>query len=160
MSAQANSLGKAKKPKKLSRGQIVKKLDSAYSQYIRVKDAVGGDATCVTCGVTKHWKELQNGHFYTRGRYATRWDDDNCHVQCMRCNVMLKGNYIAYTKYMINRYGMDFVDELEIKSLTTYKISTVELVEKIELYKQKVTELQLANKSIVIDTSTEWGYVV
>lgn len=146
--------------KKMSRKQLVKKLDSAYSQYIRVKDAVGGDATCVTCGVKKPWKELQNGHFYTRGRYPTRWDDDNCHVQCYRCNIALKGNYINYTKYMINRYGMEYLDILEAKSLSTVKLSTPDIIELIEVYKAKVVALQVTNKSIVIDVDTEWGYVV
>ena len=145
---------------KVSRGKLVRKLDSVYSQYIRLKDSVGGDATCVTCGITKPWKELQNGHFYTRGRYSTRWDDDNCHVQCYRCNVALKGNYIAYTKYMINRYGMDFVDELERKSLNSEKITTVGLAELIQFYQDKVNEMMTPSSSIPTEVALDnsaWG---
>ena len=137
---------------KASRGVLIKELDKAYSQYIRVKDAVGGDATCVTCGVTKPWKELQNGHFYTRGRYATRWDDANCHVQCYRCNVVLKGNYITYTKYMINRYGMEFVDELERKSLTSVKIPTPQLRELIVHYRQQVKAITQSGYPVPVST--------
>lgn len=129
-----------KKKKAPTRGQLVKKLDAAFSQYIRSKDARDGVAECVTCHTVADWKTLQNGHFYTRGRYATRWDEMNCHVQCYRCNVALKGNYIEYTKYMIDRYGREAVDELDAKSRTTVKVTTQEIKELTELYKNKVKE--------------------
>ncbi len=124
-----------------SRSELVKRLDSVFSQYIRLKDSVGGPASCVTCGGTKPWKEMQNGHFFTRGRQTTRWDEMNCHVQDYRCNVILSGNYINYTRFMIDRYGREAVDELEKKSLSGEKITTPELRERIEYYKNKVNEL-------------------
>lgn len=95
-------------------------------------------AVCVTCGAVKPWKEMQNAHFYTRARYPTRWSEDNCHVGCYRCNVILSGNYIVYTKYMLDRYGREFVDELERTSNSGIKISTPEIRERITLYTQKV----------------------
>jgi len=55
-----------KSKKKPSRGKLVKKLDAVFSQYIRLKDSVGGYATCFTCGKKDHWKKLQNGHFQSR----------------------------------------------------------------------------------------------
>jgi hypothetical protein len=143
--------------KKITRGAVVKKLDAAFSQYIRIKDARMGDATCVTCGVTKPWKELQNGHFYTRGRYPTRWDETNCHVQCMRCNVMLKGNYIPYTKYMIDRYGREYVDELERISLSTVKYPTPTLMEMLEHYKQEVQRYERGEVMTPLDKTHPWG---
>lgn len=127
--------GKKPKVKRVSRSQLVKKLDSIFSQYIRQKESVDGMGRCVTCGDTKPWQQQQNGHFYTRGRYPTRWDEDNCHIQCVACNVFKKGNYIAYTMYMIDRYGREYVDNLEIKSKSTAKITSVELQEMIEKYK-------------------------
>lgn len=143
--------------KKMSRKQAIKKLDSVFSQYIRLKDSLGGDATCVTCGITKPWKDLQNGHFYTRGRFPTRWDEDNCHVQCYRCNVLLKGNYINYTKYMIDRYGREYVDHLEARSLATTKLATPVLMERIEFYADIVRQLQVMNGNAVTIDKTPWG---
>lgn len=129
-----------------SRSQLVKKLDSIFSQYIRLKDAEWRDgelqAMCVTSGEWKPWKQQQNGHFYSRGRYPTRWDEMNCHVQSYRSNVLFKGDYINYTRYMIDRYGREAVDELERKSLSGTKIPTPVLREMIEEYKIKVKELQ------------------
>lgn len=128
-----------KKSKRPARGVLVKRLDAIFSQYIRLSKP----NVCVTCYEAKHWKELQNGHFYSRGRYATRWDEMNCHCQCYKCNVILHGNYISYTKYMLDKYGREAVDQLEIKSKSTVKISTPELEERIEYYKNKVKELNV-----------------
>ncbi len=130
-----------KKVKRVSRGQLVKKLDTVYSQYIRLSNSVDGDTTCVTCGDHKPWTQHQNGHFYTRGRYATRWDDMNCKPQCVACNVFLKGNYINYTMYMIDRYGREAVDQLEVKSKSTIKLTTYDLQQMIDEYKLKTKEL-------------------
>ena len=60
----------------------------------------------------------------------------NCHSGCYRCNVLLKGNYIAYTLYMIDRYGREAVDKLEIKAKSNTKITTVEIREMIDKYKK------------------------
>lgn len=128
-----------KKKKAKTRSQTVKELDAIFSQYIRLSESdINGYGDCVTCGERKFWKELQNGHFYTRGRYPTRWDEDNCHSQDYRCNVIFNGNYINYTRFMLDSYGREFVDELERKSLNGTKISTPELREKIAYYKQEV----------------------
>ena len=43
-------------------------------------------------------------HFITRACWYYRYDEDNCHAGCMRCNVILNGNYIEYTRYMQNKY--------------------------------------------------------
>lgn len=120
--------------KKQTRSQLVKKLDKVFSEYIRISKSVDGIGTCVTCGTSKPWKEMQNGHFYSRGRYGTRWHEDNCHIQDAACNVFLKGNYINYTKYMIDKYGREYVDELERLSKSSQKITTPQIEEMIELY--------------------------
>lgn len=136
----ASKIKKTKTPKKktMSRSQLVKRLDSVFSQYVRLRDDGNG---CITCGDKKPWKEMQACHFYTRGRQATRWHESNVFGGCYRCNVLLKGNYINYTRYMIDRFGREFVDQLGYESLNGAKISTPELREKIEYYRGKVAEL-------------------
>lgn len=137
---------KAKTPKKKAptRSQLVKKLDTVYSQYVRLdKSDSNGNVSCVTCGDVMFWKQAQNGHFISRAKYPTRWHDDNCNVQCMRCNVFLKGNYIEYTIYMIDSYGRDYVDELKALSVSGEKMSTPDMKELIEFYKKEVNKLKL-----------------
>jgi hypothetical protein len=98
--------------------------------------------TCVTCWDKKHYKEIQNGHFISRGNYKYRWDEDNCFPQCMPCNIYKSGNYIAYTLFMIWKYGKQKVEEIQ-NDKELIKISTPELREKIEEYKKKVLQLEL-----------------
>ena len=130
---------KPTKKKAPTRPQLVKKLDKVFSIYIRLRTADEfGMVTCVTSGLRGHWKTMQAGHFYTRGRYPTRWDETNVHVQSVQSNIFLKGDYINYTRFMIDKYGREYVDELEIKSKSTEKITTVKLKEMIEYYENVV----------------------
>lgn len=136
---------KAKKPatKPVKRSKIVKDLDAIFSQYIRLKYANEyGEVECYTCGSKMNWKEAQNGHFYSRSRYATRWDEANCRVQDYRCNVALGGNYIVYTRKMLAEIGAEALDEIELHSKSVEKIPTSLLIEKISYYKTEVAQIK------------------
>jgi hypothetical protein len=124
----------AKKP---SRKTIITKLDSIFSQYIRLRYSKNEIATCVTCGKSDNWKKMQNGHFVSRKHYATRWDEDNCQVQCSGCNVFRYGEQYLFSKYL----GADLSEELLMKSRKIQKFSDTELLDMIELYNEKVNNL-------------------
>lgn len=126
---------------KSTRKQLVAKLDAAFSQYVRLRYAVAGDATCVTCGVSKPWKQMQAGHYESRGYYPTRWDEHNVHVQCYGCNVARKGNYPMYARYMVARYGASILDELHLKAHSGVKIPTPVLAEYVDYYQDQVKRL-------------------
>ena len=125
-----------KKPKAKTRSYYVKQLDSVFSLYIRQSKP----NVCVTCGKKDDPKNLQNGHFYSRAKYPTRWHEDNCHPQCPRCNVFMKGMYIEYTMFMIDKYGREYVDELKELAYSRKKITTVEIKEMIEKYQNLLTK--------------------
>jgi 5-methylcytosine-specific restriction endonuclease McrA len=124
----------AKKP---SRKTIITKLDSIFSQYIRLRYSKNEISECVTCGKQDHWKKLQAGHFVSRKHYATRWDEDNVQVQCSGCNVFRYGEQYLFSKYL----GVDLSEELLIKSRKIQKFSDSELLDMIELYNEKVNNL-------------------
>jgi 5-methylcytosine-specific restriction endonuclease McrA len=124
----------AKKP---SRKTIITKLDSIFSQYIRLRYSKNEIATCVTCGKQDHWKKLQAGHFVSRKHYATRWDEDNVQVQCSGCNVFRYGEQYLFSKYL----GANLSEELLMKSRKIQKFSDSELLDMIELYNEKVNNL-------------------
>ena len=132
--------------KKTERQKAVESLDKIFSEFIRRRKAVMDIATCVTCGIAKPWKEMQCGHYISRGKFGTRWDEKNCHVQCYACNVMLHGNYPKYARYLIGTYGINILDELELKGNSTPRFSVGELLLMVDEYKRKV-EL-LTNGSI------------
>jgi len=130
-----------KSKKKPSRSKLVKKLDAIFSQYIRLKDSVDGYATCFTCGKKDHWKKLQNGHFQSRKHYATRWDEQNCQVQCAGCNVFRYGEQFLFAKYLDERFYAGLSDELYFKSKQIVKFSNIEIEDMILKYKNLVDSM-------------------
>lgn len=88
---------------------------------------------------------MQNGHYVSRVYHATRWLDTNCHPQCYRCNVGLSGNYAEYTLFMIKTYGADVIQELVTLSHKTPKYSKLELMDKINYYKEQLESYESNN---------------
>ena len=125
-------------PRKASRKTLVKKLDTIFSIYIRRRYAKDNIAECVTCGKRDNWKNLQAGHFMSRKHYATRWDEDNVEVQCMGCNVYRYGEQYLFAKHL----GEDKADELLVKSRQIKKFTDADLLDLIDLYTNKVDNLQ------------------
>lgn len=123
--------------KKPSRKTIITKLDNIFSQYIRLRYSKNEISECVTCGKQDHWKKLQAGHFISRKHYATRWDENNVQVQCSGCNVFRYGEQYLFSKYL----GTELSEELLIKSRKIQKFTDYELLEMIEIYKDKVNNL-------------------
>ena len=122
--------------------KLKKKLDSLFSQYIRLRNADHlGRVKCFTCGVEKHWKEQQAGHFQSRSHHSTRWDEVNVQVQCVKCNMYRQGEQYKFGLYLDQRFGDGTAEELEIRSKTIVKLNRTDYEEAIERYKQKIKEL-------------------
>lgn len=130
--------------KKLSRSKLIKKYDSIFSIYIRLRDS-NRDwiVVCPLCWAKIPRKKSQNMHFISRWVLKYRYDEDNCHAWCYRCNVLLHWNYISYTRWMQNKYWMERIDEM-INDKTISKLATFEIEEAIAEYTIKCK--QLANK--------------
>lgn len=57
------------------------------SRIIRLKAACDqGYCKCFTCGVIKHWKNIDAGHWISRGKRATKYHRQNIRPQCKQCN--------------------------------------------------------------------------
>lgn len=114
----------------------------ACSQYIRQKYADWrGNATCITCGLTKPWKQQQAGHFIPGRRNSILFDIRNIHVQCYGCNVRKQGNSIKYFRFMQDKYGDKVIEELEQLEKVDKQFTIPELQEKIEHFKKLIKEL-------------------
>ena len=106
-------------PKTKTLRKKVDELAVQMQKYVRLKEAVenGGYCTCVSCGVVKHWKEMDGGHYVSRNHQATKVMEENIHPQCKGCNLRSgKGDTLInldYRKWMIDFYGEAFVIELE-----------------------------------------------
>jgi 5-methylcytosine-specific restriction endonuclease McrA len=120
---------------KTKRKSLIDKLDKEFSIFIRNRYAKNGLAECVTCGSIKEVKQLQCGHFMSRKHYSTRWEEDNCQVQCYTCNVMRYGEQYKFGLYLNATYNKNKAEELLIKSKQTLKLTDADLEEMIEKYK-------------------------
>ena len=122
--------------------KLKKKLDVLFSQYIRRRNADHlGRVKCFTCGVEKHWKEQQAGHFQSRSHHSTRWDEVYVQVLCVKCNMFRQGEQYKFGLYLDDRFGDGTAEDLENRAKTIVKLNRVDYEEAIERYKQKIKEL-------------------
>ena len=131
-------------PKKISRKNLIKKLDSVFSEYIRRKYAdKNGVVKCYTCEKKAYWKGqgIQNGHFISRSSRILRWDEDNCRPQCYQCNCMRYGQNYIFAMNLNKEFGYDKAAELLQKSRQLIKQADFELIELIDHYKSLVDSL-------------------
>lgn len=127
----------------MTRSKIVKKLDKIFSDYIRQREADEfGITECYTCGKKDSWKRLQCGHFQSRKHYATRWDETNCQVQCAACNVFRYGEQYRFGLRLDQDFGEGTAEGLLNKTRKAVKLSNVDLLDMIEMYQEKLKELQ------------------
>lgn len=115
------------------------RLDRVFSEFVRREHADRqGYVACVTCHRKCHWKSMTCGHFVSRVHLSTRWDPENCHPQCWRCNKDLRGNLSAYSVYLLNRFGTGILHRLEGKKRDKLKLYRADLLALIEIYREKL----------------------
>ena len=126
------------KIKKPTRSKLVKKLDTVFSQWVRLSNADrDGYCTCVTCSKRLHWKEIQAGHFQSRAHYSIRWSELNVFPQCVGCNVFKYGEQYKYSLFL----GKDAAEVLYLKSKEIVKFTNYELEDKINDYSLRLKKL-------------------
>ena len=125
--------------------KLKKELDKYFSLYIRLRWATKeGLCQCVTCGKVAHYKTggMQCGHFQSRRHLSTRWNEQNCDVQCLKCNCFSQGEQFQFSIYLENKYGKGTAETLEYMARQITKISRSDYEEKITYYKDLVEKLK------------------
>lgn len=107
-------------------------LQTLFNTAIRLRDK---NKPCVSCG-GKLGEKYDAGHFFSCGAYPNlRFNEDNVHAQCVRCNQHLHGNIAEYSKGLVMRIGQERVDKLYEARKTSKKLSIPEIAELIMHYK-------------------------
>ncbi len=119
---------------------------SWFSKYIRVRDTdERGYCRCISCNTVKNWKEMDCGHFISKGSdSALKYNELNNNAQCYSCNVMKSGNLIEYRKGLVEKIGEKKVKELELShyfKTTKKKLNDLELKALSNYYREKFNEL-------------------
>jgi len=124
--------------------KLKKELDKWFSLYIRLREATDlGLCQCFTCGKVAHYKDgMQCGHFQSRRFLPTRFDEENCQVQCVGCNMFKQGEQYKFGLHLDGKYGEGTAEELEYLAKTTIKLGRIDYEEKISYYKSLVEKLK------------------
>jgi 5-methylcytosine-specific restriction endonuclease McrA len=129
--------------RKPTKSALIKKADKVFSLYIRQRNSDHrGHTECFTCGKHDHWKKLQCGHFMSRRHYSTRWNETNCQVQCSACNVFRYGEQYKFSKNLDSKFGENTAEDLLILSNKTVHYDAADLLQLIEFYEKKISELK------------------
>ena len=137
-----------KKPTKLKKTKstksLRKKLWKLVSEYVRRKDAdANGYTQCYTCGATKHFKEMDCGHYIHSD--VLDFETNNLRPQCTRCNKWLSGNGGIYCEKLIKEIGEEEISLMRQRSKQVKKWQIGELEDMIETYKQTLKDLDSKN---------------
>ena len=117
--------------------KLLKKAQEKFNSHIRERDKKLG---CISCG----GEVQQAGHYFSQGQHsALRFGlpDSlayfNTNGQCIKCNMYLHGNLIRYRQGLIERYGEEFILNLEKEADDNRlkKWNRAELEEIIQTYK-------------------------
>lgn len=124
-------------------GYLLTNAKNACHEYIKLRDK---GKPCISCGA--FWSaDFQAGHFYKAETYSTmRFLENNIFGQCRQCNMYKDGNESMYRVGLMNRYGEEFVrqiDEIALKDkLQVAKWDREKLEEIRNYYKQRIKELK------------------
>lgn len=135
---------KKRKQELKTKREWTKDLQVIFNRFIRLRDK---DLPCISCGSFPNDDDLLVGSRFDCGHYLSvgshielRFEELNCHKQCVKCNRNLSGNVARYRIGLINKIGLNNVEWLEgPHELKGYSID--ELREMIAEYKQKIKDL-------------------
>lgn len=115
---------------KYSIAKLKSKAQTVFNKWIRERDK---DLPCISCQKAP----VQNaGHYLSQGHHsALRFNQNNTHGQCIRCNMYLSGNLIHYRTYLVEKIGEDAVLKLEQTPKKAFNWDRFSLIEIIETYK-------------------------
>lgn len=115
--------------KQMTIPKLTAKAQQVFNAWIRERDK---DKGCISCG-----GEVQHaGHYLSAGHHGhLRFNENNVHGQCLRCNNFLHGNLINYRIGLVKRIGESKVQLLESMAHQTKKWTRFELEAIINEYK-------------------------
>lgn len=131
------------KPKTHTLRWYKKKADEAYSLAVRYRFSYMKDGEliddCITCSNVKPIKQMQNGHFMSRGYNSTRYCDQNTAPQCYGCNVMHQGRQYEFGIALDELYGAGTAKRMHDLAKQPHPFKKEELIRVIEESKEEIS---------------------
>ena len=98
-------------------GDYTKEAQASINKYVRIRDK---SKSCVSCGSSPNDDNLITGTRWDAGHYRSRgsashlrFNLNNIHKQCVKCNRFNSGNAVDYRIKLIDRIGLEKVEKLE-----------------------------------------------
>lgn len=117
---ESKSLNKFKKKYKDEK-KLPKELEKTkhvVHKFIRERDV---NKPCISCGGA-YRSNFDAGHFYPSGKFSNiKFDLDNIHAQCIKCNRYNEGEFENYSLMLPNRIGQKAFDSLKKKAALSKK---------------------------------------
>ena len=139
------AIDKVRADKLKSRSDWMREAQQAFNRYIRARDE---NKPCICCGRIETKVTGLGAHGWDSGHYRSvgsaphlRFNENNVHAQSKHDNQFLSGNAVQYRQGLIERIGLQAVEELEADN-TVKKWSIDDLKQIKELYKNKLKEMQ------------------
>lgn len=105
---------RARKEALKTAGDYIKEAQAAVNRYVRARDY---GKPCISCGAMPEQKmggTMDAGHYRSRGAAGhLRFNTDNIHGQCVKCNRFRSGNAQDFRISLIEKIGVDRVERLE-----------------------------------------------
>jgi hypothetical protein len=87
------------------------------------------------------WRDSQAGHAIGGRTNSVLLDESIIRVQCVSCNVFMRGNYPVFTTKLIKENGMDWWEEKLAGARKVVKFTREDLEDLIAAYKAKLEML-------------------
>lgn len=124
--------------------QLKKEAQVAFNAFIRARD---GSLPCISCNapapdLSALHAGRDAGHYRSVGSADhLRFDERNCHGQCVHCNQWRSGNAVDYRIGLVARIGAEAVEALEADQ-TPIKWTREVLREIKVIYRAKLRDLK------------------
>jgi hypothetical protein len=134
-----------KKEKKVLKEKLMTKSDylnicqKVFNTYIRTRDK---NKNCISCDKFLKENDVNASHYFSVGSSPNlRFNEDNVHSSCIKCNKELHGNIAEYTIRLPKRIGIENFNKLLEDRNKPALLGIEDVKELIAIYKLKTKEL-------------------
>jgi hypothetical protein len=122
-----------------TKSDVLKAAQIVFNNYIRARDK---GKPCISCGKVLKENDVNASHFFSVGSSPNlRFNEDNVHSSCIRCNKELHGNSIEYALRLPNRIGVKRYNQLLNDRNKPALLTIDDVKELIAIYKVKTKEI-------------------
>ncbi len=134
---------KPEKSKKTDRQKAKAAAWKAFSEFIRLRDSDEfGRLQCVTCPRSGPWRSMDAGHFITRAKESTLFDERNVHGQCKGCNRFQGGKFLEHERAIERIHGPGTAQALKDKAGRVCKRTVDDYQFIADTYKARVERIK------------------